>query len=77
MGHELGQSRLDALEVNHSRKDTLQFAPRQWFYECVQCHQLLTPQSGDCCVFCCYATAPCPPVQLLDNGTCVGNGTCC
>ena len=36
----------------------------QFFYECTVCHTVLRPKSGDCCVFCSFATVPCPPVQL-------------
>ncbi len=34
------------------------------FYECRACHHLLRPNPGDCCVFCSYASTPCPPRQL-------------
>ncbi|MDX2028550.1 MAG: GDCCVxC domain-containing (seleno)protein [Alphaproteobacteria bacterium] len=33
------------------------------FYECTQCHALLKPKKGDCCVFCSYGDVPCPPRQ--------------
>lgn len=36
----------------------------QYFHECTQCHELLRPKSGDCCVFCSYGDMPCPPVQI-------------
>lgn len=39
----------------------------QWFYDCRSCHAVLKPEPGDCCVFCSYATVPCPPVQLGDK----------
>ena len=32
-----------------------------FFYECSNCKQLLKPLPGDCCVFCSYGTAKCPP----------------
>ncbi|WP_093323602.1 GDCCVxC domain-containing (seleno)protein [Shimia haliotis] len=35
----------------------------QYFMECPNCEALLKPLAGDCCVFCSYGTAPCPPVQ--------------
>lgn len=35
----------------------------QWFYECQQCHTVLCPQAGDCCVFCSYGDVPCPPIH--------------
>lgn len=34
-----------------------------WFYECDGCHHLLTPLTGDCCVFCSYGSVECPPKQ--------------
>ncbi len=33
-------------------------------YECKSCQKLITPESGDCCVFCSYGTTPCPTSQL-------------
>ena len=38
----------------------------QWFYECRHCRTVLKPRTGDCCVYCSYATVPCPPVQAGD-----------
>ncbi|MEX2243426.1 MAG: GDCCVxC domain-containing (seleno)protein [Fimbriimonadaceae bacterium] len=32
-------------------------------YECEQCGAVLRPKEGDCCVFCSFGTAKCPPVQ--------------
>lgn len=34
------------------------------YYRCAGCQTLLRALPGDCCVFCSYADAPCPPVQL-------------
>ncbi|WP_317932757.1 GDCCVxC domain-containing (seleno)protein [Halioxenophilus sp. WMMB6] len=34
-----------------------------YFYECASCHKQLTPEAGDCCVFCSYGSVPCPPIQ--------------
>lgn len=33
------------------------------FYDCDACGERLSPQEGDCCVFCSYGTVACPPVQ--------------
>ena len=41
----------------------------QYFYQCEQCEAVLKPKQGDCCVFCSYGTAPCPPIQ--------GDKSCC
>lgn len=35
----------------------------QYFYECESCKTVLKPLEGDCCVFCSYGTAKCPPIQ--------------
>lgn len=42
----------------------------KWFHECENCHTVLTPRLGDCCVYCSYGTVPCPPVQ--DRQRCCG-----
>lgn len=35
-----------------------------FFYECENCKTVLKPKNGDCCVFCSYGTAKCPPMQI-------------
>jgi len=35
----------------------------QFFYECENCHQLLKPLQGDCCVYCSYGSVKCPSQQ--------------
>jgi hypothetical protein len=35
----------------------------EFFYDCKRCGAWLKPKDGDCCVFCSYATVPCPPVR--------------
>ena len=37
------------------------------FYECKECHTLLKPLAGNCCVFCSYGSVPCPPIQLSNE----------
>jgi hypothetical protein len=37
-------------------------------YDCPACGMRLTPKPGDCCVFCSYGDAPCPPVQAQGCG---------
>ena len=39
----------------------------QFFYQCTGCGALLRPKEGDCCVFCSYGSAPCPPVQAAHS----------
>lgn len=31
-----------------------------YFYECAECHTVMRPKPGDCCVFCSYGSDPCP-----------------
>jgi hypothetical protein len=45
-----------------------------YFYECTNCHVLLRPKEGDCCVFCSYGSVKCPPIQQA-LGCCVGTTT--
>jgi hypothetical protein len=51
----------------------------QFFYECRGCGAMLRPKSGDCCVFCSYGSAPCPPIQAERasgaTGGCCGPAT--
>ncbi|MGB6507745.1 MAG: GDCCVxC domain-containing (seleno)protein [Xanthobacteraceae bacterium] len=38
----------------------------QFFYDCKGCGERLKPKPGDCCVFCSYGSAQCPPMQVGD-----------
>jgi hypothetical protein len=38
-------------------------------YVCTGCGELLRPKPGDCCVFCSYADAACPPRQAGKGAT--------
>jgi len=40
----------------------------QFFYECQSCKTILKPKTGDCCVYCSYGSAKCPPIQ--ENESC-------
>ena len=44
----------------------------QFFYECENCHQILKPKPGDCCVYCSYGTKHCPPIQEGGKSNCCG-----
>lgn len=35
-----------------------------FFYTCENCNAILKPKEGDCCVYCSYGTAKCPPIQV-------------
>ena len=51
-------------ECGATAQETMPTNACQWFYECEQCHAVLKPKQGDCCVFCSYGTVKCPPVQM-------------
>lgn len=46
-----------------AKTETMPTDACQWFYECTNCHTILKPKAGDCCVYCSYGTVPCPPIQ--------------
>lgn len=50
-------------ECGHRATETMPTDFCQFFYDCAGCGAVLKPKAGDCCVFCSYGSAPCPPVQ--------------
>ncbi|MEP6876481.1 MAG: GDCCVxC domain-containing (seleno)protein [Burkholderiales bacterium] len=63
------QSILTCPECGHVKQEIMPTDTCQWFYECERCATVLRPKSGDCCVFCSYGTAKCPPMQA-DTSSC-------
>jgi len=57
-------SELTCPECGHQAIETMPTDACIYFYECRGCGVTLKPLPGDCCVFCSYGSAPCPPVQL-------------
>jgi hypothetical protein len=68
------ESTLTCPQCRHARAERMPTDACQWFYECTQCHAVLKPKPGDCCVFCSYGTVPCPPIQAQRSGE---GGSCC
>jgi len=64
------QSTLTCPECRATKTETMPTDACQYFYECTSCGTLLKPKQGDCCVFCSYGSAPCPPVQQGDSDDC-------
>ena len=64
------ESTLTCPACGHVKKETMPTDACQWFYECEQCHTVLKPKPGDCCVFCSYGTVPCAPIQERGESTC-------
>ena len=57
------QSIIHCPSCGEEREETMPTDACQYFYECTGCKTLLRPKAGDCCVFCSYGTAACPPIQ--------------
>ena len=57
------ESVLTCPDCGHVKLETMPVDACQWFYECEQCHGVLKPLAGDCCVYCSYGSVPCPPIQ--------------
>lgn len=57
------ESTITCPECGHSKVESMPTDACQWFYECEGCGKVLKPLPGDCCVYCSYGTAPCPPIQ--------------
>jgi len=61
-------------DCGYSKKEVMPLDSCMFFYECENCHTVLKPKKGDCCVFCSYGTVPCPPVQKsMDKTGCCHN----
>ena len=67
------ESTLTCPACGHAKGETMPTDACQWFYECEQCHAVLKPRPGDCCVYCSYGTVPCPPIQERGSGDCCGD----
>ena len=63
------QSVITCPHCGHQRQETMPTDACVHFYECPNCHAMLRPKSGDCCVFCSYGSVKCPPIQ--------SGGSCC
>ena len=57
------ESVLSCPNCGHSKRERMPTDSCQFFYECAGCGALLRPKAGDCCVFCSYGSAKCPPMQ--------------
>jgi hypothetical protein len=57
------ESTLTCPECGFQKSETMPVDSCQIFYLCSGCGIKLKAKSGDCCVFCSYGDAPCPPIQ--------------
>jgi hypothetical protein len=68
-------SELTCPQCGFTSSETMPTDSCQYYYECNGCSLLLKPLAGDCCVFCSYATVPCPPIQAAHMAG--EEGGCC
>ena len=64
------QSIICCPKCGHQKEEKRPTDACQYFYECENCHQVLKPKQGDCCVYCSYGTNPCPPIQEGEKKCC-------
>lgn len=57
------KSTISCPKCGHAATETMPVDACQYFYDCKGCGIVLKPKPGDCCVYCSYGTARCPPVQ--------------
>ncbi|MFO1117706.1 MAG: GDCCVxC domain-containing (seleno)protein [Beijerinckiaceae bacterium] len=69
------RSEITCPHCGHRRVEVMPTDACQFFYECQNCHAMLRPKTGDCCVFCSYGSSPCPPIQLQRPSSEIGE--CC
>ncbi|SHM29454.1 GDCCVxC domain-containing (seleno)protein [Salegentibacter salegens] len=63
------ESKITCPHCGHSKLVKMPTDACQFFYTCDNCNEVLKPKQGDCCVFCSYASVPCPPIQK-NSGCC-------
>ncbi|TLX76965.1 hypothetical protein E9993_04580 [Labilibacter sediminis] len=57
------ESTITCPECGHQKNEVMPTDSCLFFYECKNCHVIIKPQKGDCCVFCSYGSVKCPPQQ--------------
>ena len=67
------QSVITCPKCGIAKEEAMPLDACQHFYVCASCGARLAPKYGDCCVFCCYGSVPCPPKQA-EGGA---EGGCC
>ena len=61
------KSKITCPECGFQKEETMPENSCQFFYECENCHKILKPKEGDCCVYCSYGSEKCPPKQKISN----------
>ncbi|MEX0362311.1 MAG: GDCCVxC domain-containing (seleno)protein [Allomuricauda sp.] len=57
------KSAITCPKCGHQEEEQMPTDACQFFYECKNCHEVIRPKEGDCCVFCSYGSVACPPIQ--------------
>lgn len=63
----ISESIITCPNCGHQKEETMPTDACQYFYECENCHQVIKPKAGDCCVYCSYGTVKCPSIQEGNN----------
>jgi hypothetical protein len=66
----LRESVITCPECQHQKEENMPMDSCVLFYECENCHAILRPHLGHCCVFCSYGSVECPPIQHDNNNYC-------
>nr|WP_252178568.1 GDCCVxC domain-containing (seleno)protein [Endozoicomonas sp. 4G] len=61
--HVNTESTVTCNSCGHCETETMPLDACVYLYECRSCKNLMTPQKGDCCVFCSRGSHPCPTSQ--------------
>jgi hypothetical protein len=67
--HIVLESTITCPQCGFASMETMPTDACQFFYDCKGCGTVLKPKPGDCCVFCSYGSAKCPPIQA-EKGCC-------
>lgn len=64
MSDPILESVLTCPECGFAKAEAMPTDACQFYYECTNCHAVLRPNAGDCCVFCSFGSVKCPPIQV-------------
>jgi len=57
------QSEITCPYCDHKKVEKMPVDACECFYDCVSCSAQLQPREGECCIYCCYGSTPCPSTQ--------------
>jgi hypothetical protein len=68
MNVDVLKSMLTCPHCGFASQETMPTDACQFLIECRNCRTLRCPKPGDCCVFCSFGSAKCPPIQEQGAG---------